>query len=69
LAKKNQKPNPPAGGLLHFFITQNAYAIPPKKMQFALFRQKPPHNYQSMIDDIKMLLTFLFSVNAIYKKK
>jgi hypothetical protein len=31
LAKKKQKPNPPAGGQLLFFITQKAYAAPPKK--------------------------------------
>jgi len=50
LAKKKQKPNPPAGGQLLFFIPQKSCAVPPKKSQFTLFRQKQPHYYQRMIN-------------------
>jgi len=63
LAKKKQKPNPPTGGQLLFFIPQIVCAAPPKKSQFALFRQKQPHYYQRMIDlllnDASLFIFFL----------
>ena len=56
LGKKEPKTQSASWRTTSFFYrtmlrqAQQRSAFPPKKMQFALFRQYPPHNYQHMIN-------------------